>query len=245
MAVLFHAKGRLARVTLARPPLNVLDIEHLGLLADVLERASDAAIIVLESTAPRAFCAGNDVSDHTPERAPQMLSVFHRAIRALLGTDAVTIADVRGDALGGGCELVAASDLAYATPTPTFGQPEIDVGCFPPVAASLLPRRIGWTRAAELILTGRRIDAGLACAWGLITDVAPDGAEKKTKELQSKSPAVLRAAKKAMRNAARGTPVEGIENAERIYVDDVLPLHDCREGINAFLTKRKPFWEGK
>ena len=244
MAVLFHAKGRLARVTLARPPLNVLDIEHLGLLADVLERASAAAIIVLESTAPRAFCAGNDVSDHTSDRAPQMLSVFHRAIRALLGTDAVTVADVRGDALGGGCELVAACDLAYATPKATFGQPEIDVGCFPPVAASLLPRRIGWTRAAELILTGRRINAGLASAWGLITDVADDGAETKIKELESKSPAVLRAAKKALRRAAHGAPTDGIESAERVYVDDVLPLDDCREGIDAFLTKRKPFWKG-
>jgi cyclohexa-1,5-dienecarbonyl-CoA hydratase len=245
LAVLFRTKGRLARVTLARPPLNILDIEHLGLLADVLEQARDAAIIVLESTAPRAFCAGNDVSDHTPERAPQMLAAFHRAIRALLGADAVTIADVRGDALGGGCELVAACDLAYATPKARFGQPEIDVGCFPPVAASLLPRRIGWTRAAELVLTGRRIDAGLACAWGLITDVAADGAETTTKELESKSPAVLRAAKKALRHAARGAPAEGIETAEQIYIDDVLPLDDCREGVDAFLTKRKPFWEGK
>ena len=244
MAVLFHAKGRLARVTLARPPLNVLDIEHLELLADALERARDAAIIVLESSAPRAFCAGNDVSDHAPDRAPQMLSAFHRAIRALLTADAVTVADVRGDALGGGCELVSACDLAYATPQAMFGQPEIDVGCFPPAAASLLPRKIGWTRAAELILTGRRIDAGLASSWGLITGVAEDGAETKIKELESKSPAVLRAAKKALRRAAHGSPTDGIESAERVYVDDVLPLDDCREGIDAFLTKRKPFWKG-
>ena len=117
--------------------------------------------------------------------------------------------------------------------------------CEWPVARPVLS---GWGLAIspdEQTLLFVRIDAGLACAWGLITDVAPNGAERKTKELESKSPAVLRAAKKALRNAARGTLIDGIEKAERIYVDDLLPLDDCREGIDAFLTKRKPFWEGK
>jgi len=157
-------QGRLARITLARPPLNILDVAHLEEFAARLEEAAGAAVLVLSGGAARAFSAGNDVADHLPERAPAMLEAFHRVVRALLATDAVTVADVNGDAYGGGCELVAACDLAWAVPAARFGQPEIDVGCFPPVAASLLPRRIGPARAAELILLGRRIDAGTAVA---------------------------------------------------------------------------------
>lgn len=237
MPVELRREGRLARVVLARPPLNVLDVDHLEALAARVEEARGATAIVLEGAGTcRAFSAGNDVRDHAPERAAQMLHAFHRAVRSLLDADAVTVADVRGDALGGGCELVACCDLAYATPLARFGQPEIDVGCFPPVAASVLPRRIGWTRACELILLGRRISAEEACAYGLVTRVEPSGAADALASLLGKSPAVLRLAKAALRAAS-------LEAAERIYLERLLPLPDCAEGVRAFLERRPPLWE--
>ena len=234
MPVHFDKKGRLARITLARPPLNILDVAHLDQLADAAEQIGDAAVCVVDAGDARVFCAGNDVADHSPDRAPEMLAAFHRAIRALLATDAVTVADVRGDAFGGGCEIVAACDLVYCTADARFGQPEIDVGCFPPVAAALLPRLVGWTRAAQLIFTGRRIDAATARDWGLVTEIAPAGPV--VDELMAKSPAVLRLAKRALRAG-------GLGSAERVYVDELLRLEDCEEGVRAFMEKRPPRWE--
>ena len=230
MPIKTEIKGRLARITLARPPLNILDIEHLRQLADAVEECREATVLVIDAEG-KAFSVGNDVQDHTPERAPDMLEAFHRAVRTLLDLDAIVVADVRGDALGGGCELVACCDLVYASAGAQFGQPEIDVGCFPPVAAVMLPFRIGWTRAMEMILTGRRIDAATAAQWGLITAVG----EPPLGTLLEKSPTVLRLAKQAMRPG-------GLEQAEQIYLDELLKHPDCAEGVQAFLDKRKPVW---
>jgi cyclohexa-1,5-dienecarbonyl-CoA hydratase len=229
-------EGRLARITLARPPLNVLDLAHLADLGDAVEGARGAAVVVLAAEG-RCFSAGNDVADHAPDRAPAMLAAFHRAVRGLLALDAVTVADVKGDALGGGCELVLACDLAVAAPGARFGQPEIDVGCFPPVAAALLPLRVGWGRAVEMIATGRRIDAATAERWGLVTRVAEEGALPLVAELLSKSAEVLRATKAALRAG-------GLDAAERVYLERLLPLGDCAEGVRAFLGKRPPRWQG-
>jgi len=221
-------------VVLAKPPLNILDIDDLGLLGDRIGEAAGAAVVVLQADGDcRAFSAGNAVQDHAPERVPVLLERFHRVIRALLDTDAITVADVRGPALGGGCELVAACDLAYAAPGVEFGQPEIELGCFPPAAAALLPSRIGWTRAVEMIATGRRIPAEEAERIGLVTRVGtPDAAVER---LLSLSAPVLAATKRALRTAS-------LTESERIYREELLLLDDCAEGVDAFLEKREPDW---
>jgi len=227
----------LARIILSRPPLNILDLAHLDELVRCVMDAQDAAILVLQAgEGCRCFSAGNAIQDHVPDRAPEMLMRFHRAIRALLESPAVTVADVRGDALGGGCELVTACDLVYATPESRFGQPEIKVGCYPPAAAALLPRRVGWTRAMEMITTGRLLDADEAVEFGLVTRVSASGADEALATLLEQSPAVLRLAKRAMRSA-------DFDEAERIYRDELLRLPDCTEGVLAFLEKRPPRWQ--
>ena len=236
MSIQLVTEGRLARIILSRPPLNILDLAHLDELAAAIQSVTDAAILVLEAgEGCRCFSAGNAIQDHSPERAPEMLRHFHATIRTLLETDAVTVADVRGDALGGGCELVTACDLVYATPDSRFGQPEVKVGCFPPVAAALLPRRVGWTRAMELITTGRLLDANEAVEFGLVTRVSASGADEAVATLMAQSPAVLRLAKRAMTSAS-------VDEAERIYREELLKLPDCTEGVLAFLEKRPPRW---
>ena len=236
MSIQLVREGRLARIILDRPPLNILDLAHLDQLADCVAQARGASIVVLQAgEGSRCFSAGNAIQDHVPENAPEMLKHFHGAIHALLKTSAVTVADVRGDALGGGCELVTVCDLVYATPDARFGQPEIKVGCYPPVAAALLPRRIGWTRAVEMITTGRLLDADEAVEFGLVTRVAANGADDAIAELLAQSPAVLRLAKRAMMTG-------DVAEAERLYRDELLQLPDCTEGVLAFLEKRPPRW---
>jgi len=227
----------LARIILGRPPLNILDLVHLDQLSSCVERAQDAAIIVLQAgEGCRCFSAGNAIQDHVPDKAPEMLRRFHRTIRALLNSPAVTVADVHGDALGGGCELILACDLVYATPEARFGQPEIKVGCYPPVAAALLPHRIGWTRAVEMITTGRLMGADEAAECGLITGVSANGADDAVATLLQQSPAILRLAKRALGSG-------DVAESERIYREELLKLPDCTEGVLAFLEKRPPRWE--
>jgi cyclohexa-1,5-dienecarbonyl-CoA hydratase len=162
-----------------------------------------------------------------------MLALFHRAVRGLVEGDAISVADVRGDALGGGCELVLACDLAYAAPEARFGQPEVDVGCFPPVAAALLPRRAGWKRAVELMALGRPVSAAEAVGLGLVNAVGPAGPV--VEALLRKSPEVLRATKAALRAG-------DLAGAEEVYLRRLLLLPDCEEGVRAFLEKRPPRW---
>ena len=242
--------GGTARVTLARPPLNVLHLAMLEELADALgavRERGDAKVLVLAG-AGRAFSAGVDVADHTPDRVGRMLALFHGVIRQLLALEMPVVALVHGAALGGGCELAIACDILLAAAGARFGQPEIRLGAFPPAAAALLPRRIGRQAALELILSGRIIDAVRAREIGLVSEVWPDDvfaveAERYVGALAELSRPVLRLAKRAVDESLARSPSEAIERAERLYVRDLMRLDDAREGIAAFLEKRQPSWK--
>jgi cyclohexa-1,5-dienecarbonyl-CoA hydratase len=250
--VRLEREGALARVVLDRPPLNILNLETLDALHRALETcAGDPAVrvVVLDARGDRAFSAGVDVADHVPERVGAMLESFHRSIR-LLGTwSRVSIASVHAPALGGGCELALACDLVFAATEADFGTPEIELGCFPPVALAAFPRRIGRARAADWILTGRRFSAAEAAAAGLVTRVVrredlDETVARAAEALLAKSPSVLRLVVRALREA-EGLPFpDALSRAEEIYRDELLALEDCKEGIAAFLEKRKPTWKG-
>jgi len=135
----------------------------------------------------RAFSAGVAVEEHVPATVFQMLDSFHGIFRTLQQIAKPTIAVVDGPALGGGCELVAACDMVIASDRAKFGQPEIKLGVFPPVAAILLPAIIGERRARELILTGELIDAEEALRLGLVNYVVPsDEIASKTQDVLGK-----------------------------------------------------------
>lgn len=235
-------------VSLHRPPLNVLDlptIRSLHAALAPLPARSDLKVLVLRSDLERAFSAGVEVRDHSRERAPEMLDAFHAVFRLMDALPQVTLAAVDGPCLGGGCELAAFCDVVLATPRATFGQPEIDVGCFPPVAAVLLPRLIG--RAAfEMVLTGAPISAPEAERIGLITRVVDDvdlETRRWIERLSAKSGVALAAARKALRRA-EGSFDGALAGAERIY-RELLPAEDVEEGIRAFLEKRPPRWRDR
>ena len=131
-----------------------------------------------------AFSAGVAVEEHVEETIFQMLDSFHGIFRNLELIARPTIAVVDGAALGGGCELVAACDIVIASERARFGQPEIKLGVFPPVAALLLPQVIGDKRARELMLTGELIEAAEAARLGLVNYLLPrNELEQKTSEL--------------------------------------------------------------
>src|SRR6476661_779878 len=173
----FSIDDRAARITFARPPLNILNIAMLREINEALNECAhqrELAAIVFDAAADcNAFSAGVAVEEHVEETIFQMLDSFHGVFRNLEQIARPTIAIVDGSALGGGCELVAACDIVIASERARFGQPEIKLGVFPPVAAVLLPRVIGQKRARELILTGEIIDANEASRLGLCNHVVP------------------------------------------------------------------------
>src|SRR5436190_14218798 len=202
----FHIDDRVARITFARPPLNVFDIEMMReinvALTDCISRREVVAIVFDAAPDTRAFSAGVAIEEHAEETIYQMLDSFHGIFRTLEQLAKPTIAVVDGSALGGGCELIAACDIVIASERARFGQPEIKLGVFPPVAALLLPRIIGEKRARELVLTGEMIDAGEARRLGLVSYVVTSAElEQKTesvlvklRELSASSLAMTRAA---------------------------------------------------
>jgi cyclohexa-1,5-dienecarbonyl-CoA hydratase len=238
-----------ARVTLNNPPVNVIDLptarELARRLAEV-RRLEGLTAVVLRGHG-RTFCAGVDVRDHLPDRGGEMLHEFHRACRLLLELPVPVVAAVQGPALGGGCELTLMCDLVVASERATFGQPEIKLGVFPPLASVVLPRVVGQHLASDMLLTGRVLGAPEAQRCGLVNRIAPEhelsvALESLLEELGALSPASLRLAKRAMRLTRQHPAPEEIDAAERLYVDELMPTVDAVEGLKAYLEKRPPKW---
>src|SRR2546429_4187739 len=151
-------EDRTAWITLDRRPLNILDISMMQALDAVLERPfPQCDFVIFQGAGPKAFSAGAEIADHTPERVEKMLSAFHSVFCRLAAADCLKIAAVHGYCLGGGMELATFCDFILAAESAQFGQPEIKLGCFPPVAMVTLPHLIGMRAAAHLILTGNQI----------------------------------------------------------------------------------------
>jgi cyclohexa-1,5-dienecarbonyl-CoA hydratase len=242
---------RTAWIMLDRPPLNILDIAMMESLDAALERAlSKSDFVVFQGMGVKAFCAGADVADHTPKRVEKMLVAFHGVFRRLAAADCLTIAAVHGYCLGGGMELATFCDFVLATESSQFGQPEIKLGCFPPVAMVTLPRLIGLQAAAHLILTGRQISATEAHRLGLVTRVVPDhelsaAVDALLEDLRTLSPNVLQLTRKTLAQLHSADFLKQLEEAERVYLSELMQTHDAQEGIHAFLEKRQPVWKAK
>jgi cyclohexa-1,5-dienecarbonyl-CoA hydratase len=250
----FKIDERVARITLARPPVNILNIAMMREINEALNSCTlrrDLAAVVFDAAPDcRAFSAGVAVEEHVEETIFQMLDSFHAIFRALEQIARPTIAVLDGPALGGGCELVAACDIAVASNRARFGQPEIKLGVFPPVAAVLLPRVIGDKRARELMLTGDIIDAAEALRLGLVNYVVPrESLEEKTAELLSKfrelSASALEHTKRAI-DAGQGRSLDtALKQVENMYLHELMKTSDAAEGINSFVEKRKPVWRNR
>ena len=250
----FAIEDRVARIALARPPLNILNIPMMREINDALQecaRRSDLVAIVFEATREaRAFSAGVAVEDHVEETVREMLDSFHSIFRALVRIQKPVVGIVDGAALGGGCELVLACDIVIASERARFGQPEVKLGVFPPVAAILLPRLIGEKKARELILTGDTINAVEALRLGLVNQVAP------SEELQNRTESILNKlrdlsgvavgmARAALDLGTRSSFESALKQVETLYLEQLMKTEDANEGVQSFMEKRKPVWRNK
>jgi enoyl-CoA hydratase/carnithine racemase len=244
----------IAEVVLNRPEsMNSLDTATLQLLTDhFVALAADPAVtvVVLSAAGERAFCAGADLKERAAMTDAQIMAqrpAFRAAFGALLALPQPAIAAVRGFALGGGCELALSCDVIVADPTAVLGLPEATVGLVPGCGGTqLLARRIGPGRAAEMIFSGRKVEAAEAAAIGLIDSLAERGAARETAlamagQIAANSPVAVRAAKRALRNGAGLTLAAALDVEDAAWRTAAVSA-DRREGIAAFAGKRRPVW---
>ena len=251
MTINVDRQGHIATVTINRPDkLNALDAGDLRELRsrfDELSRNRSVRVIVLTGTGDRAFVAGADIrsmAEYTADEGREFGELGHAATRAIELASQPVIAAVNGFALGGGCELALACDIRIASTTAVFAQPEVSLGIPPGWGGSQrLARVVGPGMAAEMIFTGRRVDAVEALRIGLINSVyEPDrlmsAANALADAIAANSPVNVRAAKRLIA-LTRGDDQSGLD-AEASAFADAFTIPDRREGMNAFIERRKP-----
>jgi cyclohexa-1,5-dienecarbonyl-CoA hydratase len=242
----------IAYVTLAHPPMNVIDFKMMEEFAVAIEQlnARDEISVVVLAGNEKAFSAGVDIAIHTPEQVAAMLQKFHGVIRGLVVTRKVTICAVRGNCLGGGAEIPLVCDMVYTTKNAKWGFPEIQLACFPPVAVTALAAVVGQKHAAELVLTGRTFNGEYAAQIGLANDAVEENeldamVERAVARLKYHSTAALAITKRALYAWDAAHFDKGLARAEKIYLEELMKTEDVREAIEAWIDKRTPVWRGK
>lgn len=251
--ITYEVKGKMGTVTLNVPPSNWLTISMMKEINQVLEEVkkdSSIQLLVFDHAGDKAFCDGVDVADHTEDKVDEMIEVFHRMFRHMSEMDTTTVAVVNGRSLGGGCELMAFCDIVIASEKAKIGQPEIAVGVFPPVAAAWFPKIIGLKKTYELLLTGKVITAKEAEAIGLVNVVLPvenfkEGVEKFLADFLKQSRPVAMWTKAAIKAGLNVDFPEALRASEIIYLKGCMATEDAKEGIGAFMDKRKAVWKDK
>jgi enoyl-CoA hydratase len=245
----------IALVWLDRPEvLNALDYQTMGELTDALDqldRDESVRCVVVTGAGERAFAAGADIKEMA-DATPVTMSVANNFARweRIRRVRVPLIAAVRGFALGGGCELAMACDMVIAADDAQFGQPEIKLGIIPGAGGTQrLTRALGKARAMELILTGRNIGAAEALERGLVSQVVAreetiNAALSLAAEVAAMPPLAVRAAKEAVNRAHELSLEAGLEFERRNFFM-LFASDDQKEGMAAFVEKRKPTWKGR
>jgi len=250
-------EGGVATITLNRPEKrNAISFELIDDLLRALGEVAKSDVIVLIVTgAGKAFCSGMDLdnlksllgrsAEQNLEDSRKMVQLF----RTLYEFPKVTIAAVNGPAIAGGTGLALLCDFTLAVPEAKFGYTEVRIGFVPAIVSTFLLRQVGEKQARDLLLTGRLFGVEEAARLGLVSEiVAPDKLMARARELAASlmenSAASLRATKQLLTDHARAEIDKQIEKAVRENAA-IRTTADFREGITAFLEKRKPVWTGK
>jgi cyclohexa-1,5-dienecarbonyl-CoA hydratase len=240
------------RITLSRPPANVLSIEMMQELAaaiESLEYQRDVKLVTLFGSG-KYFSAGFELGEHLGDQGYMMLESFRRIFEALAKVDKPTLAVVAGPALGAGSILAGGCDIVLAAQSAKFGHPEIRGAVFNPLAAALLPRLVGRKRAFEMLLLGSSLSAADAERVGLITRAVPDErldveVAAVVQRFQEASAPVVQLARRAIAGALDLPLEEAIRHAEDVYLNQLLGTQDVEEGLRAIAEKRKPAWKDR
>ena len=253
--LLIEAHGPVTLIRLNRPEaLNALNAALLSDLEAALEAAeADPAVgcIVLTGSA-RAFAAGADIKEMADKSYADMFlaDTFARSARRIEACRKPIIAAVSGFALGGGCELAMMCDFILAADTAKFGQPEINLGVMPGIGGTQrLTRFVGKSKAMEMILTGRMMDAAEAERAGLVSRVVPadtlvDEALAAAAKIAAQSPVAVMMNKELVETAYETTLSAGVAVERRLF-HSLFAFEDQKEGMAAFVEKRKPSFKGR
>jgi enoyl-CoA hydratase/carnithine racemase len=253
--VRYEVHDNVAEILLDNPPVNALDDTVMDDLLAALERAGaddSARAVILGTAIPKRFCAGLKLDTFREGSAAQVRTlvdkIYVRLVDAQFRLGKPSIAAVTGAARGAGMTLAISCDLIVAADNATFGYPEIDVGLLPAIHFTHLPRIVGRYRAFELLFTGRTFGADEAMQLGLVNRVAPadselDEARKLAQLLAAKSPELMRIGKDAFMSAIDSDYRRGVAGAVTL-ISAVAATDDFREGMKAFVEKRKPVWKG-
>jgi len=253
--ILYEKSEGLATITINRPEVrNALTqvlMEELGNAINRAEADNEVRVLILTGAGDRSFVAGADIGEVGARDTLSELGLDSRVRRDVYSRlehlFKPSIAAINGYALGGGCELALACTLRIASDSARFGQPEINIGIIPGLGGTQrLTRLVGRGRAMELVLTGDMIDAQEAYRIGLINKVVPavelmEEARALGKQLASKPPLALKAAKDAVDYGADMSLAAALEFENRLFAI-LSGSADAAEGVTAFLEKRKPEW---
>jgi cyclohexa-1,5-dienecarbonyl-CoA hydratase len=191
-----------------------------------------------------------DISDHTEDKVEEMIRVFHDIFRHMTHIHAPIVAVVDGAALGGGCEVALFADIILASERSKFGQPEIQVGVFPPIAALTLPHLTGRQKAIELLVTGDVIRADEAHRIGIVNQVFPvddfeEAVEAYIGKLAGLSAPVLQLTKRSVTESMGKPFSDALRTVEDLYLGELMDTDDANEGLAAFMEKRTPEWKDR
>lgn len=252
--ILTERRGHVGLITLNRPQaLNALNNQLMREVMDALESFdadADVGAMVITGN-EKAFAAGADIKEMADKSMTEMIDSDHVGVFGRIrAIQKPVIAAVSGWALGGGCEVALSCDMIIASESAKFGQPEITIGVIPGAGGTQrIARAVGKAIAMEMILNNRTLSAQEAYQFGLVNRVVPieeylNEALKLAEEIASRAPMAIRAAKKMINQAYEETLSEGLAEEKQTFYD-LFASEDQKEGMKAFIEKRKPEWKGK
>ncbi|MFX0038515.1 MAG: enoyl-CoA hydratase/isomerase family protein [Promethearchaeota archaeon] len=250
--IIVEKANNIGKIIFNNGTLNILTIQMMEQINEALEDflKDESLKVVIFDHNGKAFSAGVDVGDHIGDKAPKMIKEFHGIFRKLYKLKCPTIASIKGAALGGGCEIAIFCDIVLTSDKAKFGQPEIKVGVFPPIAVLAFPQIIGNKKAFELIMLGEIIDANEALRLGISNHVYPlesyeQEFTKFVEYFNDLSTVVLQYTNKAFKKALGFDFEAKLDEIEEFYLKELMSTHDANEGLQAFLEKRPPNWQNR
>lgn len=256
MAVKFERKGNIGNIILDRPPANSYEMTFMTELGDAIDAAiadTETRVVILKSASEKFFCAGADIkafAANSTEENMKMVDVAHGALGKMAKSDKVFVAAINGHAYGGGFEIALACDLRFAADAEYgLGLPEVNLGLLPGNGGTQrLSRLVGAGKALELMLTGTVLSPQEALSLGLVNKLFPP--DKLQEDVEAFATKLARGATRAIASIKKAVYQgieQNLENAlalERNLVAPLFDTADAKEGITAFVEKRKPAFSG-